>query len=605
MQENKEIWMVQTKRADFNGLAMRLGVSPVAVRVMRNRGLVEEEEMRKYLYGTLDDLYDPRLMKGMEQAVELVMRKLKEGKHLRIIGDYDIDGVCSTYILLKGFKRAAEKLAQDCLAVPGQDSAWTGNTEENGTELGKGRMNAMIDYEIPDRIKDGYGINESIIRQAAADGVDTLVTCDNGIAALREVSIAKQLGMTVVVTDHHEVPVDEYGQILPPADAVVDPKQDGETYPFHEICGAVVAWKLIKVLYANLGIPELEWMDLLEFAAIATVGDVMKLQDENRLIVKYGLKKIGTTKNPGLRELIEKNNLDIDNLSAYHIGFVIGPCLNAGGRLKSAKIALRMLLAETPEQAGELADELKELNDMRKDMTTKGEAEAIAQVENKYMDDKVLVVFLPECHESLAGIIAGRLREHFNKPSFVLTRGETMAKGSGRSIEQYHMYQGLCGVADLLAKFGGHPMAAGLSLEEKNIDEFRRQLNARADLSEEDFVPKIWIDVPMPFEYVNEKIVQELKDLEPFGQGNEKPLFAQKGLMIRNSRVLGKNRNVVKMSLVTDTGHPVDGLLFTDGDRFLEEQAGRNLIDMIYYPDVNEYNGMRTLQAVIKNYKFH
>lgn len=605
MQENKEIWMVQTKRADFNGLAMRLGVSPVAVRVMRNRGLVEEEEMRKYLYGTLDDLYDPRLMKGMEQAVELVARKLKEGKHVRIIGDYDIDGVCSTYILLKGFKRAAEKLAQDCLAVPGKGSAWTGNTEENGTELGKDRMNAMIDYEIPDRIKDGYGINESIIRQAAADGVDTLVTCDNGIAALREISIAKQLGMTVVVTDHHEVPVDEYGQILPPADAVVDPKQDGETYPFHEICGAVVAWKLIKVLYANLGIPELEWMDLLEFAAIATVGDVMKLQDENRLIVKYGLKKIGTTKNPGLRELIKKNNLDIDNLSAYHIGFVIGPCLNAGGRLKSARIALRMLLTETPEQAGELADELKELNDMRKDMTAKGEAEAIEQVENKYMEDKVLVVFLPECHESLAGIIAGRLREHFNKPSFVLTRGETMAKGSGRSIEQYHMYQGLCGVADLLAKFGGHPMAAGLSLEERNIDEFRRQLNAKADLSAEDFVPRIWIDVPMPFEYVNEKIVQELKELEPFGQGNEKPLFAQKGLMIRNSRVLGKNRNVVKMNLVTDTGHPVDGLLFTDGDRFLEEQAGRNLIDMIYYPDVNEYNGTRTLQAVIKNYKFH
>ena len=592
MEEKKELWMVQTKRADFSGLAMRLGVSPVAVRVMRNRGLTEEAEMRKYLYGTLDDLYDPRLMKGMEQAAELIVRKLKEGKHVRIIGDYDIDGVCSTYILLKGFQRAAKELSQRCSLEAGRYSV----EKEN---------DAQIDYEIPDRIKDGYGINESIIRQASADGVDTLVTCDNGIAALREISIAKQLGMTVVVTDHHEVPVDEYGQILPPADAVVDPKQDGETYPFHEICGAVVAWKLIKVLYANLGIPELEWMDLLEFAAIATVGDVMKLQDENRLIVKYGLKKIGTTKNPGLRELIEKNNLDIDNLSAYHIGFVIGPCLNAGGRLKSAKIALRMLLTETPEQAGELADELKELNDMRKDMTAKGEAEAIEQVENKYMEDKVLVVFLPECHESLAGIIAGRLREHFNKPSFVLTRGETMAKGSGRSIEQYHMYQGLCGVADLLAKFGGHPMAAGLSLEEKNIDEFRRQLNAKADLSAEDFVPRIWIDVPMPFEYVNEKIVQELKELEPFGQGNEKPMFAQKGLMIRNSRVLGKNRNVVKMNLVTDTGHPVDGLLFTDGDRFLEEQAGRNLIDMIYYPDVNEYNGTRTLQAVIKNYKFH
>lgn len=572
MQKKKEIWMLQTKRADFNGLAMRLGVSPVAVRIMRNRGLLDEREMRKYLYGTLDDLYDPRQMKGMETAAGIIEKKLIEGKKIRIIGDYDIDGVCSTYILLKGFHRAAG--------------------------------NGQIDYEIPDRIRDGYGINESIIRQAAEDGIDTLVTCDNGIAALKEISIAKQLGMTVVVTDHHEVPVDVYGQILPPADAVVDPKQDGETYPYHEICGAVVAWKLINVIYEDLGIPEHEWMELLEFAAIATVGDVMKLQDENRLIVKYGLKKIGSTKNTGLRMLVEKNNLDINNLSAYHIGFVIGPCLNAGGRLKSAKVALRMLLEQDPDRVSGLADELKELNDVRKDMTAKGETEAIEQVERFYMSDKVLVVFLPECHESLAGIIAGRLREHFHKPSFVLTRGEQSAKGSGRSIEAYHMYQGLCEVSDLLVKFGGHPMAAGLSIEESDVDEFRRRLNENAKLTEDDFVPQIWIDVPMPFEYVNEKIVDELKGLEPFGQGNEKPLFAQKSLTIRNVRVLGKNRNVVKMNLVTNTGHPFDGLLFADGDRFLEEQTGQNTIDMIYYPDVNEYNGTRTLQAIIKNYKF-
>ena len=572
MQKKKEIWMLQTKRADFNGLAMRLGVSPVAVRIMRNRGLLDEREMRKYLYGTLDDLYDPRQMKGMETAAGIIEKKLIEGKKIRIIGDYDIDGVCSTYILLKGFHRAAG--------------------------------NGQIDYEIPDRIRDGYGINESIIRQAAEDGIDTLVTCDNGIAALKEISIAKQLGMTVVVTDHHEVPVDVYGQILPPADAVVDPKQDGETYPYHEICGAVVAWKLINVIYEDLGIPEHEWMELLEFAAIATVGDVMKLQDENRLIVKYGLKKIGSTKNTGLRMLVEKNNLDINNLSAYHIGFVIGPCLNAGGRLKSAKVALRMLLEQDPDRVSGLADELKELNDVRKDMTAKGETEAIEQVERFYMSDKVLVVFLPECHESLAGIIAGRLLEHFHKPSFVLTRGEQSAKGSGRSIEAYHMYQGLCEVSDLLVKFGGHPMAAGLSIEESDIDEFRRRLNENAKLTEDDFVPQIWIDVPMPFEYVNEKIVDELKGLEPFGQGNEKPLFAQKSLTIRNVRVLGKNRNVVKMNLVTNTGHPFDGLLFADGDRFLEEQTGQNTIDMIYYPDVNEYNGTRTLQAIIKNYKF-
>ena len=561
MQKKEEIWMLQTKRADFNGLAMRLGVSPVAVRIMRNRGLLDEREMRKYLYGTLDDLYDPRQMKGMETAAGIIEKKLIEGKKIRIIGDYDIDGVCSA-------------------------------------------GNGQIDYEIPDRIRDGYGINESIIRQAAEDGIDTLVTCDNGIAALKEISIAKQLGMTVVVTDHHEVPVDAYGQILPPADAVVDPKQDGETYPYHEICGAVVAWKLINVIYEDLGIPEHEWMELLEFAAIATVGDVMKLQDENRLIVKYGLKKIGSTKNTGLRMLVEKNNLDINNLSAYHIGFVIGPCLNAGGRLKSAKVALRMLLEQDPDRVSGLADELKELNDVRKDMTAKGETEAIEQVERFYMSDKVLVVFLPECHESLAGIIAGRLREHFHKPSFVLTRGEQSAKGSGRSIEAYHMYQGLCEVSDLLVKFGGHPMAAGLSIEESDIDEFRRRLNENAKLTEDDFVPQIWIDVPMPFEYVNEKIVDELKGLEPFGQGNEKPLFAQKSLTIRNVRVLGKNRNVVKMNLVTNTGHPFDGLLFADGDRFLEEQTGQNTVDMIYYPDVNEYNGTRTLQAIIKNYKF-
>ena len=558
------------KKADFNGIARKYGVSTVIARIMRNREVRTDEEINLYLNGTPEDLYDGRLMKDMECAVSILKEKIAEEKKIRIIGDYDIDGVNSTYILQKGLELAG----------------------------------ADVDTDIPHRIKDGYGLNRALVDRAYQDGVDTILTCDNGIAALKEISIAKQLGMTVVVTDHHEVPVDAYGQILPPADAVVDPKQDGETYPYHEICGAVVAWKLINVIYEDLGIPEHEWMKLLEFAAIATVGDVMKLQDENRLIVKYGLKKIGSTKNTGLRMLVEKNNLDINNLSAYHIGFVIGPCLNAGGRLKSAKVALRMLLEQDPDRVSGLADELKELNDVRKDMTAKGETEAIEQVERFYMSDKVLVVFLPECHESLAGIIAGRLREHFHKPSFVLTRGEQSAKGSGRSIEAYHMYQGLCEVSDLLVKFGGHPMAAGLSIEESDIDEFRRRLNENAKLTEDDFVPQIWIDVPMPFEYVNEKIVDELKGLEPFGQGNEKPLFAQKSLTIRNVRVLGKNRNVVKMNLVTNTGHPFDGLLFADGDRFLEEQTGQNTIDMIYYPDVNEYNGTRTLQAIIKNYKF-
>lgn len=581
MEEKKELWMVQTKRADFSGLAMRLGVSPVAVRVMRNRGLTEEAEMKKYLYGTLDDLYDPRLMKGMEQAAELIVRKLKEGKHVRIIGDYDIDGVCASYLLLTGLRRAEREL--------GKRTGPAGSTR--------------IDYEIPDRVRDGYGINEAIIRQAAADGVDTLVTCDNGIAAAKEISLAKELGMTVVVTDHHEVPVEEERQVLPPADVVVDPKQEGETYPFREICGAVVAYKLVEKLYEASGVPREEWRELLEFAAIATVGDVMRLQDENRILVKYGLKQMARTRNLGLRKLVEKTGLDITDLSAYHIGFVIGPCLNAGGRLQTAKAALRLFLSEDEAEAEQLAEELKELNDVRKDMTKKGEDEAIAQVEERYMGDKVLVVFLPDCHESLAGIIAGRVREHFHKPSIVLTRSGDMVKGSGRSIEPYHMFRELTKVRDLLPKFGGHPMAAGLSIKEEDVPEFRKRLNENAELTEDDFIPRVWIDVPMPLEYVTEGLVEELKRLEPFGQGNEKPLFAQKGLMIRSLRVLGKNRNVVKLGLVTDTGLSMDGLLFGDGDALQRELAGRDRIDIVYYPDINEYNGNRTLQAVIRNYK--
>lgn len=572
----KEIWMLQTKRADFQGLSQALKVSPVAVRIMRNRGLETEEDMRRYLYGTVDQLYDGSLMKDMKKAVGILIDKIQGGMKIRIIGDYDIDGVCSTYLLYTGLRRCAKELKADV---------------------------EKIDYEIPDRIKDGYGINEMIIHQAAEDGVDTIITCDNGISALKAIALAKELGMTVVITDHHEVPVGEEGQILPPADAVVNPKQEDCGYPFPEICGAVVAYKLIRELYRAAGIAEKEWKELLEFAAIATVGDVMRLQDENRIIVKYGLRRMAITRNLGLRKLVEKTGLDITNLSAYHIGFVIGPCLNAGGRLQTAKIALRLLLSQDEEEADHLAEELKELNDVRKDMTKAGEEEAIRQVEELYQTDKVLVVYLPDCHESLAGIIAGRVREHFHKPSIVLTRGEERVKGSGRSIEQYHMFRGLTEVADLLTKFGGHPMAAGLSIEEKDIPEFRRRLNINAALTEEDFVPKVWIDVPLPLEYVSESLVDELKQLEPFGQGNEKPQFAQKKIYIRSCRVLGRNRNLVKMNLVTESGMSMEGLLFTDGDGFLQELNGRKWLDIIYYPDVNEYNGNRTLQIVIKNYK--
>ena len=559
--EKKEVWMVQTKRADFNGLSKKLGVSPVSVRIMRNRGMESEEEMRRYLYGTTEELYSPRLMKGMEDAVGLLIKKLHQRKKIRIIGDYDIDGVCSTCLLFTGLRQASLVLL--------------GDTGE-------------IDYEIPDRIKDGYGINVSIIQAAAADGIDTLITCDNGIAASSEIRLAKELGMTVIVTDHHEVPVREDRQELPPADVIVDPRQEGEQYPFREICGAVVAYKLLELLYEHAGVEKEAWQSLLEIAAVATVGDVMRLKDENRLIVKYGLRQMACTKNLGLRMLMEKNGLDPQALSAYHIGFVIGPCLNAGVLLQTAKLALKLLLAEREDEADALAEELKSLNDLRKDMTRQGEEEAVRQVEEQYHGDRVLVLFLPDCHESLAGIIAGRIRERYHRPVFVLTRGEELVKGSGRSIERYHMYQALCKTEDLLPKFGGHPMAAGLSIREEDISEFRRRLNEDCGLEPEDLVPRIWIDVPMPLDYVTESLVGELGALEPFGQGNEKPQFAQKDLIIRSARVLGKNRNVVKLSLLTESGSLMDGLIFSDGDTFLREQAGRERIDIVYYPNIKK-----------------
>lgn len=566
----EQIWMLQTKRADFDGIARQFGIDPVTARVIRNRGIEGRENIERYLYGDLDSLYSPWLLKDMRPAVDILKRKLKEGQKIRIVGDYDIDGVCSTYILYQALKR----------------------------------LGGNVDYAIPDRIKDGYGINESMIRAAAEDGIDTILTCDNGISAFSQIQTAKEFGMTVIVTDHHEVPADGEREILPPADAVIDPKQRSCSYPFPEICGAVVAYKLVQALYEESGVSREEWLELLEFAAIATVGDVMKLQDENRMIVKYGLKKLGHTKNLGLKKLAEKTNLDLNSITAYHIGFVIGPCLNAGGRLQTAKLALSMFLAKDEETAEELAQELKDLNDMRKDMTEHWTAEAKVLADTQYRNDKVLVIFLPDCHESLAGIIAGRLREYCQKPAIVLTRSEEAVKGSGRSIESYHMFQKLSEVKDLMLKFGGHPMAAGLSLLEKNIDEFRRELNERSGLTEEDFKAKLWIDVPMPIDYINERLVEELKILEPFGQGNEKPLFAQKQVRIRSCRVIGKNKNVVKLVLEGGSGMPMDGILFTDGIAFEEERAGRTVMDIIYYPEINEYNGNRNLQVVIRNYKF-
>jgi len=564
-----EKWMLQTKRADFNEMAELHHISPVTARIIRNREVLGPDAVEKYLRGGLGDLYSPCLLKDMDRAVLIIKEKIKQLKPIRIVGDYDIDGVCSTYLLYQAFK-------------------------ETG---------AVVDYEIPDRIKDGYGINESIIRAAYDDGIDTIVTCDNGIAAVEQITLAKDLGMTVIVTDHHDIRKEEGGEVLPPGDAIVNPKQEACMYPFPEICGGMVAFKLVQALYEAFGISKDKWLDMVEFAAIATVGDVMKLQDENRIIVKEGLKRIGSTKSLGLLKLIEKNNLDKDHITAYQIGFVIGPCLNAGGRLVTAKLALSLLLCQEEEEADRLAVELKDLNDQRKDMTKAATDEAVKLVEEHFSQDKVLVVYLPDCHESLAGIIAGRLRERFQKPAFVLTDGEEHVKGSGRSIESYHMFDALMEVKDLLLKFGGHPMAAGLSLLKENVDELRKALNEHADLTDEDFVKKVWIDVPMPLEYISEPLIEELDLLEPYGQGNEKPLFAQKDLSIRSVRVLGKNRNVVKFSLATKAGTPMDGLLFEDGDSFVEELGDSRQLDVVYYPAVNEYNGNKSLQIIIKNYR--
>lgn len=570
---NQTQWMVQTKKADFQAIASAFGISPITARIIRNRNILGNEQIRQYLSGEIKDLHSPFLLPDMEKALTLLQKKIEEKKKIRIVGDYDIDGICSTYLLYQALKRTG----------------------------------AVVDYEIPDRIKDGYGINTSIIRAAAEDGIDTILTCDNGISAIEQANLAAELGITMIITDHHDIRQDEDGRdLLPLAAAVVNPKRRESVYPYPEICGAMVAFKLVQGLYSQFSIPQEEWEEFIEFAALATVGDVMKLQDENRVIVKEGLKRIGHTKNIGLKKLIEKNSLNPCRITAYHIGFVIGPCLNASGRLETAKLSLSLLLSQDEQQADELAMKLKELNDTRKEMTAKGVELASALVEETYSDDWVLVVFLPDCHESLAGIVAGRLRERYHKPAIVLTRGEEAVKGSGRSIEAYHMFEALTKVQDLLLKFGGHPMAAGLSLNEESIDLFRQRLNesAKKTLTENDFIEKIWIDVPLPLEYITEDLIQELSRLEPFGQGNEKPQFAQRHLFVRSARAAGKNRNVVMLTLVTDSGFGMEARWFGNGEEFLEEMGGKRYMDVVYYPEINFYNGRKSIQIVIRQYRF-
>ena len=568
-----EKWMVYNKKADFQKIGSEFGIDPVIARLIRNRDIQDMKEIHSYLYGTLAEIPSPWKMKDMERAVQILQKKITQKKKIRSIGDYDIDGVTATCILLKGLKR----------------------------------LNANVDTYIPDRVKDGYGMHEQLIDKALEDGIDTILTCDNGIAAAAEIEYAKKEGLTVIVTDHHDIPFrdTEDGRIwiIPKADAVVNPKQNDCLYPNKNICGAVVAWKLIWALYERLGIDSDEIWDFLELAAIATVGDVMDLQGENRIIVKEGLKKLSSTSFEGLKALICVNNLEGAEITAYHVGFVIGPCINASGRLDTAARSLELLLADNMEDAMKLADDLYDLNQSRKAMTEQGKEQAIQSIEeNNLGKDRVLVVYLPDCHESLAGIIAGRIREAYNKPVFVLTKGVDGVKGSGRSIEAYSMYEELVKCSDLLTQFGGHPMAAGLSMEEKNVELFRRRLNDNCTLTEQDLIPKIMIDVPMPISYLSKKLTEQLKVLEPFGKGNSKPLFAQKNLRAVGIRVFGRNRNVAKMLLIDGNGIKMDAVYFGEAQEFVDFVQAHDTISVTYYPEINVFQGRENLQVVIKNY---
>lgn len=572
-EEFMEKWVVSAKKADFQQIANKFGINPVVARLIRNREQITDEEIDTYLHGKITELHSWKLLKGMESLLDILTEKIKEQKKIRIIGDYDIDGVCSTYILLKGLKRAG----------------------------------AAVDVDIPDRMKDGYGISRELIDLAKEAGTDTIITCDNGISAIEQIAYAKELGMTVLVTDHHEVPYEEQedGSIrtfLPDADAIVNPKQEDCGYPFKGICGGMVAFKVICGLYEKLGIPFKEAEELIPFAAIATVGDVMDLVDENRILVKDGLRRLQNPENEGLKALIRVNNLENREITAYHIGFVLGPCMNASGRLSTAKRALQLLLSQDVKEASVLAEDLKNLNDSRKDMTAKGVEQAVELVETTdLLYDRVLVIYLPDCHESLAGIIAGRIRERYTRPVFVLTRAEEGVKGSGRSIEAYHMFQEMVKCKELLTKFGGHPMAAGLSLPEENVEAFRRKLNENCVLTQEDMIEKIVIDVPMPMSYVTIPLIRQLSQLEPFGKGNTKPVFAQKKLRFADCRVFGKNRNVVKMQGKDEFGFTAECIWFGDGDDFLEKLREKECWDVIYYPSVNVFRGRESIEMVIQN----
>ncbi|WP_455714269.1 single-stranded-DNA-specific exonuclease RecJ [Anaerosporobacter sp.] len=583
----KEKWFLKNKKEDFIRIANEHHISEVLARLLVNRGLVDSEDINVYLHSSTDTMHNPHLLKDVDYACDILVEKISKDTRIRIVGDYDVDGVVSTFLLYTALTR----------------------------------VGANVDYEIPERMKDGYGININIIKAAKEDGIDTIITCDNGIAAIEQVRFAKEIGMTVIVTDHHDIPFVEEDEgrteVLPPADAVVNPKQHDCNYPFPSICGAVVAFKLIEVLYERFSIDREESKKLLAYAAIATVCDVMDLVNENRVIVKYGLNLLRNTDNKGLEALMELHQINTFKLSAYHLGFIIGPCLNASGRLETAKIGLSLLLEQDGDKARKVATQLKELNDKRKDMTARGLEQAIEIIETTdLINHKVLVVYLPDCHESLAGIIAGRIRERYHKPAIVLTKAHEGVKGSARSIEQYNMFEELTKCKEYLDKFGGHPMAAGLSLKEENVEPLREALNERTVLTEEDFINKISIDVLMPLGYVREELVEELELLEPFGKGNEKPVFAEKNLSIMKADILGKNRNTLKLKVENQYGKKMDALYFNQVDEFNEYLVGKygnNEVDkiykgipneirisVVYYPNINEYNGMKTPQIIIQ-----
>jgi single-stranded-DNA-specific exonuclease len=566
-------WRVYAKRADFKGIAGKYGIDQVIARIIRNRDICGDAAIDMYLNGDINDMHNPESMKDAVLSVDIITQKIKDKCKIRIIGDYDIDGICSIYILYKGLMAAG----------------------------------ADVDYVVPHRINDGYGINEHLIDNAINEGIDTIITCDNGIAAYNQVKYAKENGLTVIVTDHHDVPFDEVNGVkeyrVPPADAVVNPKQEDCQYPFRLLCGAGVAYKLISLIYERLRLDTKDMEEYREFMAIATVGDIVDLIDENRVVVKYGLKHIAHTVNTGLKALVEECGVDINNISSYHIGFVIGPCLNASGRLDTARKAIELMLCKNTEEAHNRARELITLNTERKQMTEDETAKAIELVEkNDMLKDRVLVIYLPDCHESIAGIIAGRIKERYYRPTFVITNAEEGAKGSGRSIEGYNMYEEINKCKNVLTKYGGHPMAAGLSLETADIDVFRKMLNDNATLDDSDLIPKTWIDVPMPVGYASMGLVGQLKLLEPFGKGNEKPVFADRDLYVKTASIIGKNRNVLKMQLETKEGYIVQAVQFGISDKDPVPKAGSRIL-IVYYPDINVYNGVSSLQIIIKEWK--